>query len=134
MTEVERIVRRATARALNLLADQLAAMAIPETPMVTGTLRGSEVFPSNDGDGSHTATEDHLESMVSFNTVYAMAQHEGDMTYERNGKEIHWVVKRHTEPGTKTHYLEDPYKALVPRMEPFIAAYIKEELDRAKLL
>jgi Minor capsid protein len=134
MTEVERIVRKATARALNLLADQLAAKALQETPMVTGTLRGSEVFPSNDLDGSHTATEDHLTSMVSFNTVYAQAQHEGEMTYERNGKEIHWVVKRHTEPGTKDHYLSDPYKALIPHMQPFIDAYVKQELDRAKLL
>lgn len=131
MTEIELIVRRAAAKALNELADQVAALSTPETPIVTGTLRGSAIYPGNDAEGSHTATEDDLTSMVSYNTVYAAAQHEGEMTYERNGKLIHWVVKQHTEPGTKTKYLEDPYKAMVPRIEPYVAAKIREGLDLA---
>lgn len=135
MTEGEQAalkMRTAAARALNLLADQVAALSIQEAPIAPGggTLRGSCVYPANDEDGSHTATEDDLTAMVSYNTVYAAAQHEGEMTYERNGATIHWKVEHHTEPGTKTHYLEDPYKAMLPRIEPFVAAMVRAEFDK----
>jgi hypothetical protein len=131
--EIERIILKATAEALNKLGDQVAALSLPEVPLEEGTLRGSAVYPSND-DGSHSATPEHLESMVSYNTVYAAAQHEGWALQHRGDKIILWVVKHHSEPGTKTHFLSDPYKAMVPRMEPFIAASIRKALDeRGKL-
>ena len=130
--DIKHLILKASANALNQLADSVAADAIPETPLEQGTLRASEVYPGNDVDGSHTATEDNLESKVSFNTVYAAAQHEGWAIQHRGGKEVFWQVKNYSEPGTKSKFLEDPWKKMIPRMEPFIAASIRKAIDEGK--
>lgn len=149
--QLQKIVCHGAAGALNQLADKVAADSLPEVPLEFGELRASAVYPGNDPDGTSTATEDDLEAMVSYNTVYAAAQHEEwaeqsrmhpvvfiagvgwrtlvDKIYPHT---VMWVVKNHTEPGTKGHFLSDPYKAMVPRMEPFVAASIARDIDEAK--
>jgi hypothetical protein len=145
-------VLKGTAQALNQLADKVAADSLPEVPLEYGTLRASAVYPGNDPDGESTATEDNLEAQVSYNTVYAAAQHEGWALQQRSHPvvyiegvgfrtltekfyphEVVWVVKKYNEPGTKSHYLSDPFKAMVPRMEPFIGATIAQTLDKTSL-
>lgn len=147
------IVKKAAAKAFNQLADKVAADSLEEVPLEFGGLRASAVYPGNDLDGLSTATEDKLESQVSYNTVYAAAQHEGWALQHRNHPvafiegvgwrtitskiyehEVLWVVKNYSEPGTKSHFLSDPYKAMVPRMEPFVSATIAKELDSIGLL
>lgn len=148
--QIQGIIARSAADALNQLADKVAADSLPEVPLEYGELRASAVYPGNDPDGASRATEDNLEATVSYNTVYAAAQHEGFAEQNRIHPVVYiegvgwrtlvdkfyphtvlWVVKNHTEPGTKAHFLSDPYKAMIPRMEPFVAASISKGLDEA---
>jgi hypothetical protein len=142
------IINRAAARAMNVCADDLAARSIDECPMETGTLRGTCQYPSNDPTGSHSATEDDLDAVVSYNTVYAAAQHEGAALQHRmhpvypigdgqfrtntrviKPRVIEWVVKRYTTPGTKSHFLSDPLKAMAPRYERLIGLQVEKDLS-----
>jgi hypothetical protein len=148
--QISAIVCRSAAAALNQIADKVAADSLPEVPLENGELRASAVYPGNDPDGTSSATEDDLEATVSYNTVYASAQHEGFAEQERMHPVVYikdvgwrtltnkiqphtvmWVVKNYSEPGTQSHFLSDPFKAMVPRMEPFVAASISKGLDEA---
>jgi Minor capsid protein len=148
--EMATVVRRSAARALNQIADKVAADSLPEVPLENGELRASAVYPGNDPDGPSSATDEKLEATVSYNTVYAAAQHEGWAEQNRMHPAVYikdvgwrtltdklkphtlvWVVKHHTEPGTKSHFLSDPFKSMIPRMEPFVAASIAKGLDEA---
>lgn len=149
--DVQLRIRVAAAEAINRLADKVAADAIPETPIENGELRASELYPGNDA--ASACQPDSLAdgATVSFNTVYAAAQHEGEAlqhwmhpripiikggvlvgfftdTSKVAEKDVMWIVKNYSEPGTKSHYLEDPFKATIPRMELFMAASISAAL------
>ena len=149
--DIEERIHEAAARALNQIADGIAADSERETPHDKGELRASALYPGNDP-ASRCEPDDLVSgAMVSYNTVYAAAQHEGwaeqhwihprvpiikggvlvgfyTDTSKIKLKDVIWVVKHHTEPGTKTHFLEDPLKAKTPRMELFMAASIDAEL------
>jgi hypothetical protein len=146
--QVQVIVKQSAAKAFNQLADKVAADSLVEVPLETGTLRASATYPGNDP--ASAATEDDLEATVAYNTVYAHAQHEGmalqkrlhpsvyiegvgwrTLTNVSKPHQVMWVVKEYTEPGTKKKFLEDPYKAMIPRMEPFVAASIAKGIDEA---
>jgi hypothetical protein len=66
------------------------------------------------------ATPEKLEAQVVYESDYALAQHEGVMEYERGGKAITWAAHNYSTPGTKSHYLSDPLKALAGNL-PYIA-------------
>jgi hypothetical protein len=148
--QMAHIVCRSAATALNQLADKVAADSLIEVPLENGELRASAVYPGNDPDGASAATEDDLEANVSYNTVYAAAQHEGwaeqnrmhpvvfikDVGWRTLTDKIYphtvlWKVKKYSEPGTGAHYLSNPYKRMIPRIEPFVAASISKGLDEA---
>lgn len=148
--QIAQIVSRSAATALNQLADKVAADSLEEVPLLNGELRASAVYPGNDPEGTSAATEEDLEATVSYNTVYAAAQHEGFAEQQRMHPVVFikdvgwrtlvdksyphtvlWVVKKYTEPGTKSHFLGDPFKAMVPRMEPFVSASVAKGLDEA---
>lgn len=148
---IEWRVRTAAATALNQLADKVAADSVPEVPFEFGELRASALYPGNDP-GSQCSPDDLAAgALASYNTVYAAAQHEGWAIQHRmhpvvplfksgvlvgfytdtskiDVHEIVWVVENYSEPGTKDHFLEDPLKANIPRMELFMAASISAEL------
>lgn len=140
-------VRVAAAKAFNDFADKVAADSELEVPLKYGELKASALYPANDP--ASRCNPDNLAdgAMVSYNTVYAAVQHEGyaiqhrmhpvvpiikhgvvvgyftDVTriYEH---EVEWVVTKHTEIGTKTHFLGDPLKDNTPKLERFTALNI----------
>ena len=98
------LVRDAGMRAALAGAEDILTEAIPETPIISGTLRRSGmVTPGEDG------------AYISFDTPYAMRQHE-----DRSLK--------HTEPGTKAKYLEDPFNRMSDEVLRNIGKSIKEAL------
>lgn len=145
------VVRKGGANGLNQCADDLAGKAISEAPIETGELRASAVYPAIDP--SHAASQVELEAIVSFNKVYAAAQHEGQIVYEapvtyvvneytRTTKTGAVVVREHTATigpgvvelrnhprGGKSHYLSDPFKAGINRYEEIVAAAVKKEVE-----
>lgn len=127
--EIAELMQKTTAHTLNVIGDDLAGRSTAETPVESGELRGSARYPSNDPPSA--AEPEHLEAMVSFNTPYAAAQHEGIALQHRtkpHPHEVLWVVKNHPGGG-KSHYLSDPFKEMVPRYEAAIAAAIKKALE-----
>jgi hypothetical protein len=146
--DASRVMARAAAQAMNAAADDLAAKSLDEAPLDVGTLRASCLYPSNDPTGEHSATEDDLDAMVSYNTVYAHAQHEGEalqhwihprVPISKHGvvvgfftdtsriqeKEVLWVARRYSTPGTKSHFLSDPLKAEAARYQTVIEISIE---------
>jgi hypothetical protein len=148
---VRQKIREAAATALNRFADGVASDSELEVPVESGELKASALYPANDP-ASRCAPEDLVTgAMVSYNTVYAAAQHEEFAIQHRmhpvvplfkkgmlvgfytdtskiDEHDIVWRVKQWTEPGTKGHFLSDPLKAKTPRLEMFMAASIKSEL------
>lgn len=120
-------VREAAAEGINRTADDLKGQAVLEAPIEEGTLRASARSPMDDE--THRATPEDLEAFVSFNTIYAAAQHEGEMEYMRNGKLIVWKVKHHPMGG-KSHYLGDPLKAMIPDYEEYIGLKVRAAIER----
>ncbi len=80
--------------ALERGAEYVRSVAIPKVPFIEGSLRSS-------GGTRHTGSGLESAGEVSFNTVYAAFQEYGSWP---DGSH---VVKRHTEPGTQTHFLRD---------------------------
>jgi hypothetical protein len=134
--DVKRRMREAAADAINEWTDDVAALSLIEVPKGSRHREGepdlelasSIRFPGNDP--TMAATADDLDAYISYDTVYAGAQHEGEAymhRYTEAGEiEIHWVVEKYTEPGAKSHYLEDPYKAMIPSLEGRVAAKVAE--------
>lgn len=74
------------------------------------------------------ATAENLEASVVYESPYALAQHEGEMVYQRDGKGIHWQAENYTTAGTKKHYLSDPAKAMIPLIPEMIGTAIEAVL------
>ncbi len=121
ISEVIRRSRFGAARALNEAANDLKVHSLQITPMEFGPLRASvEVDRAN---------HQHLRAQVSYNTKYAAAQHEGEMTYTRaDGTIVHWVARNYTTPGTGSKFLERPLLALVPHLAGYIARGVRSVL------
>ena len=87
-------LRMAITKEMNAIATDLMAEAKRQVPIDEGTLRRSAV--------KEVAWQgDRVVANVSFNTPYAAAQHEGDFVHPKGGKR---------------KYLEDPLKAMKPKM------------------
>jgi hypothetical protein len=119
--------RRAAAKALNDKAEDLLDVTQTEVPVGVGPDAG-ELMKS----GRVEEAEPHnLEAQVVYggpNIPYAAAQHEGEMDYVRDGQEIHWEVKKYSQPGRKKKYVEDPLKAMMPTFDESVAVEIAREL------
>jgi Bacteriophage HK97-gp10, putative tail-component len=83
---------------------------------------------------------DRWSIAVGFHTVYAAAQHEGHMSYVREGVtgeaaggRIFWEVKHHPGGG-KTKYLERNVKAMAPEFDRRLAEAVRRELAAARLI
>ena len=150
--DIIQLVKQGAVQALNTAGDDLAGRAIAETPVKEGELRASCRYPSNDPESE--ATEEKLEIQVSFNTVYAAAQHEGVALQHRlyavkplsedgvivgfftdktdiKPHTVEWVVKKHPGGG-KSHFLSDPFKSMTPRYEAVIAANVQKKLQEGQ--
>lgn len=100
-------IQAAVAEGLNRGAEYVATQALPLTPMVEGDLRGTQQV--------HEASAGDLEADVSYDSVYAVYQHEG-------------VGFHHTEPGTQAKYLEQPFNESKDAVLQMIAAAVKGAL------
>lgn len=131
------VVAWAACRGLNEFADAVFERSQAEVPEALehdyerwpeGSLAESGKAPMNSID--HRATPAYPIAQVSYDTPYAMAQHEGEMEYinPRSGKTVRWVARSYTKPGSKSHYLEDPFKMMLPELEGFVAASVQEAL------
>lgn len=135
--EVIYYYRNVAAEALNDYTDKIALMSQQEVPRNDFDLADSMLAPDNDP-GSRATPED-LDAEISYNTSYAAVQHEGEAVmvhrhpiipaagggfFEKVGEPanivIEWKAQSYTTPGTKSHYLGDPYKAMIPGLEPFV--------------
>lgn len=97
----------AVATGLNRAANNVAAKALPLTPMLEGDLRGSQQVTK--------ATATDLTSTVSYDTPYAVRRH------EEMG--VHF-----TEPGTQAKYLEQPFEQSKQESLDIIAEAAREAL------
>jgi hypothetical protein len=97
--EIERLIEATTAEGLGLAAEHLLQVSRTEVPIEEGTLERSGVASVDD---------DSLTAAVSYDTEYAVRQHE----------ELTW---RHAE-GRKAKYLEDPMNNERETMLELIAA------------
>ena len=118
-TEIRRRLMHGALEGVNEAAADIFVGALQETPMDTGELRASAERTR--------ATVVDPWAELSWNTVYAAAQHEGEMFYERDGKVIHWVV-RNRPGGGKTKWLEHEVLAMIPRYERYIARGMRRRL------
>lgn len=105
----EQIVRRAALEALRDGAEAILTEAIDEAPIDTGTLRRS---------GTVTDAPSEEAVYVSFNTPYAVKQHE-ELAY------------RHPHGG-KAKYLEDPFNRLKSKIQKLVGIHVKEALGKAR--
>ena len=106
--DVGKITAAGRAGALNGLgkaAEFLRTEAVQEAPVLTGTLRGSAAVEIDAG---------ALVAAVSFNTPYAVRQHE-ELGYSH-------------PKGGKAKYLEDPFNHEQSTMQTMIANSIREAL------
>lgn len=55
---------------------------------------------------------------VEYDKEYALYQHEG---MRRDGSH---VIRRHTTPGTKIHYLTDPANLVVKKWKSYVTRYL----------
>lgn len=150
MSELDDIqikIRQAAASAINSFADKVHADSEPQVPLKFGELKASALYPANDPASRCDPENLVAGALVSYNTVYAAAQHEGQATQHRMHPsvpiikggvlvgwftdtskiyehEVEWVVKHHSEVGTKTHYLSDPLNDNTPKLERFTALHI----------
>lgn len=154
--EIVRYYKEVAADAINQFANTIANRSLREVPkgpredspyghrgqFEEGSLAESIKAPFNDPESR--ADETYLTAWVSYDTVYAGVQHEGIANmmhthpiipgklgfFEKTSVEephlIEWVVENYTTPGTKSHYLSDPYKAAVPEFQPFMYRKVRE--------
>ncbi|KAB1659008.1 hypothetical protein [Pseudoclavibacter sp. CFCC 11306] len=97
-------LRAAAATGLTRAAKNIAAKALPLTPLLDGDLRGSQQVTE--------ASAGNLEATVSYDTVYAVRRH------EETG--VHF-----TEPGTGAKYLERPFNDSQQETAQIIAEAIR---------
>lgn len=97
------ILRKSSARGLALAGEHVLGVARDHTPKEEGTLRRS---------GFVSIDEHNLRAAVSFDTPYAVVQHE-DMTL------------RHTEGGPK--YLENALNSERDRVKDIVARTVQGE-------
>jgi hypothetical protein len=151
-TEAEVVIRRSAADGINDAANDLAGRSMGQAPVDTGELRASAAYPAVDP--RSRATPVTLLATVSFNKVYAHAQHAGEIVYplavtyhvreheRRKPKGGVTMVRSHAAvigPGVvelrvhprggKDHYLSDPLKAMTPRYEAYVGAKVKVALE-----
>lgn len=107
--EALRIAREAGFQALRDGAEHILTEAIDETPIDTGTLRRS-------GTVTEAPSEDAV--YISFNTPYAIKQHE-DLTLNHPN-------------GGKPKYLEDPFNRNKDKVINLVDNRIKEALKNQK--
>jgi hypothetical protein len=100
--------RRNALRGLRLAAEHILQVSKTQVPLEEGTLERS---------GKVTVDESRLEAAVSYDTVYAVRQHE----------ELTW---HHPVPGRKAKYLEDPMREEHDRAMEIIAAQVRRWLSR----
>lgn len=103
--QVSRAERAGAARGLRLAAEHLLEVSRQLVPIEEGTLERSGVASVDERD---------LRAAVSYDTPYAVRQHE----------ELTW---RHDE-GRQAKYLEDPMNSERRRMADIIAAEIRRSL------
>jgi hypothetical protein len=104
-----KVACEAALQALHDGAEHILTEAIDETPIDTGTLRRS-------GAVMDAPTEGVV--YVSFNTPYAVKQHE-DLTLNH-------------PRGGKAKYLEDPFKRNVGQVQRLVADRVRQALDGAR--
>lgn len=108
--QIEELFRAACADGINAGADEAAGIAIDQTPLEWGELRGSFLYPAIDDFSA--ADLNHLEAEVSANTVYAAAQEAGFAWMTRGTTSYEWKARHYTTPGTGPHFLESALKAM----------------------
>lgn len=101
----EKIVRQAAMQALHDGAEHILTEAIDETPIDTGALRRS---------GAVTDAPNEGAVYVSFNTPYAVKQHE-DLTLNH-------------PRGGKAKYLEDPFNRNKDKVQRLVAKTVRNAL------
>jgi hypothetical protein len=108
--EVSAKAHAGAARGLYKWAEHVLEGAEREVPVAPsgGTLQSSGK--------AHPCEGSKLQTAVSFDTPYAVKQHE-EMDYH------------HTRPGAKAKYLEDPLNASKDKGNEIVAAEIKKELS-----
>lgn len=120
---IEMRVRRLAAAGINHEIGEIFRMSQNEVPIDADSPDSGALMES--GHISHEAGPHQLWGSVSYGTAYGAAQHEGEADMVRNGQVVHWVVRHHTMPGRKTHFLSDPLKARAPRLEASLAKIVK---------
>lgn len=105
LTQAARDAHEGSVHGLTLAAEHLLGEAVAVVPLLEGTLARS---------GKATVDEDTLTAAVSFNTVYAVAQHE-ELEY------------RHA-PGRQAKYLEEPTIREAGTIKAILAQQIREAL------
>jgi hypothetical protein len=104
--ELERRVRHGIVDGLNSWAEQqVLAPSIQLVPLDEGTLMESGHVVEAD------VQEPTPKVQIRYGTVYAARQHE----------ELTW---KH-DPGRQAKYLETPFKAAIPLLEPYLEAIVK---------
>ena len=150
--KVQQQMREASAKSFDAFANKVMADSEPRVPLKFGELKASALYPDNDP--ASRCDPDNLPegSMVSYNTVYAAAQHQGEATQHRMHPvyplvvkgvflgfrtdvtrvyehTVEWVVEHYSEPGTGRHFLSDPLNDNTPKLERFTALNIAKALD-----
>lgn len=105
----KKIVREAAMGALCDGAEAILTESHEEVPHDTGTLQRS---------GTITVALDENAVYVSYNTPYAVKQHE-DLTLKH-------------PKGRKAKYLEDPFKRNVPKVKRLVELRVKKALKDAR--
>lgn len=120
---------------LNKLADEIYDLSQVEVPRGIFGSRHSETLaesgkaPKNDPE--YAANPEKLVATVSYGSPevqYAAAQHEGFAEMHRESGIVEWQVENYSTPGTKKKYLEDPFKARLPALEPVVAEAVRVAL------
>lgn len=105
--QVARRAQQAAVRGANRAAERLRALAVAETPLRDGPLRGSAFVTPASMDGNNILAE------VGFDTVYAARQHE----------ETDWVHK-----DGKAHFLSDPTRENAKELAAIMAAEVRRAI------
>lgn len=100
-------VQTAARRGVNRAAERLRGLAVAETPLRDGPLRGSAFVTPASGDANDILAE------VGFDTVYAARQHE----------ETGWVHK-----DGKAHFLSDPTRENAKELGAIMAAEVRRAI------
>lgn len=103
--EVKAVLKAANVKGLTLAAEHLLQVSRTQVPIEEGTLERS---------GEATVDERELVGAVSYDTPYAVVQHEN-------------LEYRHDE-GRKAKYLEDPMNTERQTMRDLIAAELRRAL------